>query len=117
MGESAVELTPQLVVGVVSAVISLILDVVPGLSGMWEALPREVKRFAWLIGCLLVGVGSWILTCVFNVGFCVVVVCTTAGLLDALGVAFAAYFSSQAVHGVVTGVSKWVQGGQGELSV
>jgi len=115
MGESAVQLTPELVVAVVSAVIALILDVVPGLSGKWEALPREVKRFTWLIGCFLVGVGAWVLTCVFNIGHYVIVVCTTAGFLEALQIAFLAYFSSQAVHGVTTAVGKWVSGGQGEV--
>jgi hypothetical protein len=111
------ELTPELVVAVVAAVIALVLDVVPGLSSKWEALPKEVKRFTWLVGCLLVGVGAWVVSCVLNIGHYIIVVCTASGFLDALQIAFLAYFSSQATHGVVTAVGGWLRGGQSELSV
>jgi hypothetical protein len=93
-------LTPELIAGVVAAAIALALDVVPGLSPRWEALPQEVKRFAWLIGCFLVGLVPWVLKCLADIEFGVAVVCTPEGLLDVLRIGFLAYFASQSVHGL-----------------
>ena len=52
-------LTPDFVVSVVAGAIALALEVVPGLTERWESLPAELRRFAWLLGCVLVGVAPW----------------------------------------------------------
>ena len=93
------EFTPEFIVAVVAAAISLALDVVPGLKERWEALPKEVKRFAWLIGCLTVGLVPWALAC-FGIPFWVMVACTAAGLAQRLELGFTAYFVSQSTHGL-----------------
>jgi len=93
-------LTAEFIVAVVAAVIALALDVVPGLKAKWEPLPCEVKRFTWLVGCFLVGLLPYVAYCVLGVRLWVVVVCGAEGLLDVLGVCFAAYFASQSVHGL-----------------
>ncbi len=48
------ELTVELIVTVLAAVLALAFDLVPGLKERWEGLGQEVKRFSWLIGCLVV---------------------------------------------------------------
>jgi hypothetical protein len=93
------EFTAELIVAVVSAAISLALDVVPGLAERWEALPKEAKRFAWLIGCLVVGLVPWLMACV-GIQFWVIVGCTVIGLAESLELGFLAYFASQATHGL-----------------
>lgn len=98
---AGVNLTPELIVGVVALGISLILDLVPGLSDGWESLPKEVKRWAWLIGCLVAGLGLWALYCVVGVTTYVFVTCDRAGVVEVLRISLVAYFSSQATHGVV----------------
>ncbi len=92
-------LTPELVVTVLAAVMAVAFDVVPGLKAKWEALGQERKRFAWLLGCLAVGVVPVGLACVgldqfFDVG------CGADGLARGMQVATAAYFSGQFTHGV-----------------
>lgn len=109
------ELTPELIVAVVAAGIALALDVIPGLSAKWEALPKEVKRFTWLVACLLVGLIPWVLTCLLDVPFWVVVVCTPEGLLDVLGLGMLAYFASQSAHGLVELGRQIAKGADGEL--
>lgn len=108
------QLTPELIVAVVAAAIALALDVIPGLSAKWEDLPKEVKRLTWLVACLLVGLFPWVLTCLLEIPFWVVVVCTAEGLLDVLGLGMLAYFASQSTHGLVElgrKVVKWADGG------
>lgn len=93
------ELTVELVVTVVAAVLALAFDVVPGLKERWDGLNQEVKRFSWLIGCLVVGAVPWALACL-GVTSLFLVACTADGLVGALQVACAAYFAGQFTHGV-----------------
>jgi hypothetical protein len=113
--EPSGELTPELIVSVVAAVIALALDLMPGLAPWWENLPTEVKRFAWLAGCLLVGVIPWAVNCLLKVPFWIRVVCTPLGFVDVLSMGFMAYFSSQAVHGLASLGKKVARGGEGEI--
>jgi multisubunit Na+/H+ antiporter MnhB subunit len=103
------ELTAELVVTVVAAALALAFDLVPGLKQRWEALDREVKRFSWLLGCLVVGLVPWALACV-GVTSLFTVACTAEGLVGALQVAFSAYFAGQFTHGVSGVVSRSVKG-------
>jgi hypothetical protein len=99
-------LTPQIVVSVVAGAVSLALEIVPGLKERWERLPAEAKRFAWLVGCLLVGLAPWALGCLgqtLNVdltGLAIVATCQVDTLAQGMQVAFLAYFAAQSVHGL-----------------
>jgi hypothetical protein len=104
MGSSP--LTPDLVLSVVAGAVALALEVVPGLKSRWEVLPTEVKRFAWLAGCLVVGGTPWALGCLGGVlgldlsGLGMVGSCTVDTLAEGMQIAFLAYFASQSVHGL-----------------
>jgi hypothetical protein len=99
-------LTAELVVSVVAGAVALVLEVVPGLKRRWEALPAEVKRFVWLVGCLLVGAAPWALGCLGGVlgldlgALRIVGTCEVNTLAEGMQVAFLAYFASQSVHGL-----------------
>jgi len=47
-------LTAEVVAGIVAALISILLEVIPGLAAKWEKVDTTYKRLAWLIGCLAV---------------------------------------------------------------
>jgi hypothetical protein len=99
-------LTPEFVVSVVASAVALALEVVPGLKTRWEALPAEVKRFAWLVGCVLVGGAPWALGCLGGVlgldlsALRIVGACEVDTLAEGMQIAFLAYFASQSVHGI-----------------
>jgi hypothetical protein len=105
-------LTPALVVSIVSGALALALELIPGLAPRWQALPKEVKRFSWLVGCALVGILPWALGCLAayaGADLTVLVIvgsCEPDTLAQGLQIAFAAYFSSQSVHGLSVGVRK-----------
>jgi hypothetical protein len=104
--------TEQLVVSVVAAVLALALEVIPGLQKRWETLSWEAKRFAWLVGCLLVGAAPFVLGCVsgrlgIEMGsLSIVEACGVETLAKGVQTAVLAYFASQATHGVVHGVQQ-----------
>jgi hypothetical protein len=92
-------LTPELVVTVVASLLALVMDLVPQFKAKWDALGQEQKRFAWLGGCLVVGVAPVGLACVgldqfFDVG------CGADGLARGIQVGTLAYFSGQFTHGL-----------------
>ncbi len=113
-----VALTPALVLSIVSGVLALVLELVPGLSEKWRDLPKEAKRFAWLIGCALVGVLPWALGCIASalgadLTFLIIVgTCQPDTLAQGLQIAFAAYFSAQSVHGLSVATRKFLKVGQ-----
>ena len=108
----AVTITPEFVVSVVAGAMALALEVVPGLKGRWELLPAELKRFAWLLGCLLVGVTPCALGCVSRAlgvdlsMLWIVGSCQADTLARGMQVAFLAYFASQSVHGLSVAATK-----------
>ena len=85
----------------VAAVVSLLLEVVPGLAKWWAGLDDTQRRLGWLIGCLaiplvLVGAG-----CVgVDLGV-VAPACDWQGVVEALKLGFAAYFAGQAMYALV----------------
>ena len=109
-----ISLTPDFVVSVVAGVIALALEVVPGLTERWESLPAELRRFAWLLGCVLVGVAPLALGCLGGVlgvdlsGLWIVGTCEVDTLAHGMQVAFVAYFASQSVHGLSVAGAKAV---------
>ena len=110
-------LTPALVVSIVSSVLALVLELVPGLSDKWHDLPQEVKRFAWILGCALVGILPWALGCFaarFGLDLTYMIIvgsCEPDTLAQGLQIAFAAYFSAQSVHGLSVATRKFLKVG------
>jgi len=99
-------LTPEFVVSMVAGLLALALEVVPGLREWWSKLTWEAKRFAWLIGCVAVGSGPWMLGCIGQrfgldlTGLVMVASCDADSFVRGLQIAFLAYFASQSVHGL-----------------
>ncbi len=99
-------LTPEFVVSLVAGALALALEVVPGLKEWWSKLTWEAKRFAWLIGCVVVGIGPWVLGCIaqqFGLDLTAIVMvatCSADSFVQGLQIAFLAYFASQSVHGL-----------------
>jgi len=104
--------TEAWIVAVLSAILALALELIPGLRKRWELLGWEQKRFAWLAGCLVLGAAPWILGClgrVLNVNFAFVSwagSCEVETLARGLQMGFVAYFASQATHGAIHGVQQ-----------
>lgn len=97
-------MTALWVSGIVATVLSLALDLVPGLSEKWALLPDETKRWGWLLGCMLVPLVVVGLCCT---GACYFgVLCTAEGLASALAIGAAAYIPSQGSHAAVKSVAK-----------
>ncbi len=101
-----VRLTPEFVVSLVAGALALALEVVPGLREWWSDRTWEGKRFGWLVGCVVVGIGPWVLGCISQrfgldlTGFVLVATCCADSFVQGLQIAFLAYFSSQSVHGL-----------------
>lgn len=108
--------TEQWIMGAVAAAFALVLELVPWARRRWETLSWEAKRFAWLVGCVLVGTLPFVLGCLagrlgIEVGSASLVgSCTVETLATGMQVGFLAYFASQAVHGVAHGVQQWTGG-------
>ena len=104
--------TEAWIVAVVSAVLALLLEVIPGLRKRWEALTWEAKRFAWLVGCVVIGTAPFVLGCLaarFGIevgGATFVGTCAVDTLARGMQMGFVAYFASQATHGAVHGVQQ-----------
>ena len=111
-GGQGLPLTPEFIVSVVAGVLALALDLVPGLKQRWDGLRKEWKRFAWLLGCFVVGIGPWALGCLSQMvgidlsGLWFVGTCGVDTFARGMQVAVSAYFVSQSVHGVVVGGAK-----------
>ena len=94
-------LTVSLVSGLVGAIISLLLQVVPGLNTWWAAQTDTVKRLGWLIGCLLIPVLMMVLVCVANVDLGVVMPgCDKDGWVQVILIGGSAYLGGQGTYAV-----------------
>lgn len=99
-------MTALWVSGVVATLISLALDLVPGLSEKWAGFSDETKRWGWLVGCLVVPLAVVGLCCL---GPCYLgVACTADGVASALAIGAAAYIPSQGSHAAVKSVASRV---------
>jgi len=110
--EGSTGLSTDMVLSVVGGALAVGLEVIPGLEKRWEALPAEVKRFSWLIGCLLVGIGPPVAACVAGgVGLDVSGLpgwarCSASAMAEGMRISCLAYFASQGAHGVTVGTMK-----------
>ena len=108
--------TEAWIVAVLSAILALALELIPGLRKRWELLGWEQKRFTWLVGCLGVGAAPFVLGCVsgrlgMEMGsLSIVGTCEVETLAKGVQIGLLAYFASQATHGVVHGVQQLKSG-------
>ena len=119
-GEGAM-VTEEWIVGVLAGLLALVLELVPAVRARWELLGWEAKRFAWLVGCVVLGTVPFVLGCVASklgiesVTAAIVGTCEVETLAKGMQIGFLAYFASQAVHGtahgIETAIKKGVQGG------
>lgn len=82
-------------------ILSFVFDLVPGAKQWWENLPKEAKRWGWLIGSIGAPVFLWVLACyarltLFGFNY----QCDQQGLMNMLTLGLATYFFSQVSHGV-----------------
>lgn len=94
-------MTNELIWAAAAMVISLLLEVVPGLAKWWAGLDETWRRLGWLVGCLvvpLVLVGAGCLGIDLGV---VAPVCSWQGAVKALKLGFTAYFAGQGTYALV----------------
>lgn len=95
------ELTSEIIAAVLAGIMSLALEVVPGLAERWQTVSGTWKRLVFLVGCLVIPLALVGLGCV---GITVGVkppACGKDGVVMAIRLGFVAYFASQAVYAVV----------------
>ena len=93
-------LTAEVIAGVVAAVISILLEVVPGLADKWGKIDSTYKRLAWLGGCLVIPLVVLSAGCLgLDLGV-IAPACDEQGVIEALRVGFAAYFTGQATFAI-----------------
>lgn len=78
------------------ALLSLLFEYVPGLSGWYDTKPETTKRLVMLGAIVVVAAGVYGLSC-FNTPW-VYVECSTSGLFELLGAVLFAIVGNQATH-------------------
>lgn len=82
-------------------ILSFVFDLVPGAKQWWEDLPKEAKRWGWLLGTLGLPIVLWLLYCYVGIGlFGFTYTCGQDGLMRMAALGFAAYWLSQGGHGL-----------------
>ena len=81
--------------------LSFVFDLVPGAKEWWEAQNEHAKRWGWLIGSIGTPVALWVVACYAGVSlFGFTYQCDQQGLMNMLGLGFAAYWLSEGGHAV-----------------
>lgn len=94
-------MTAEWILATLAAILSLALEVTPGLAVKWNVLDATVKRLIWLGGCL--GVPLMILAagCAgLDLGV-LAPACCAEGVIESLQIGFAAFFGSQVTYAAV----------------
>jgi len=94
-------LTAELIAAIVAAVISVFLEVVPGLAAKWDKIDSTYKQLIWLGGCLavpLLVLGAGCLGLDLGV---IAPACDKHGAVKAFRIGFAAYFTGQMAFAAV----------------
>lgn len=94
-------MTGEVVYAALAFVLSLALDIIPGLKDKWKALPKGTKEFGWLIASLGVPMGLWALACYAGVKLFFEYQCDVNGFVVVMKVGLVAYGLSQGTHKVV----------------
>ena len=92
-------MTAEGIASVVGFILSIGLEVVPGLKDKWATWKWKLLVMAGLN--LLVGIGIWVLVCPMGVDLKMVVECTVNGALTALYLGLIAFATSQTTYTVV----------------
>ena len=95
------ELTAEIIAAVMAGIISLMLEVVPGLAEKWQTVGDTWKRLVFLVGCLLIPLALVGLGCAGITLGVKPPVCGKDGVVMAIRLGFVAYFASQAVYTVI----------------
>jgi len=95
-------MTNQIIVVLVGALVSLALEIVPGLKDVWS--DWQWKPLTLFVGFLLIPVIVWALVCYGGINVGLDVTCGVQGLLQGLWLGFIAFLGNQAGYSV--GASK-----------
>ena len=95
------ELSAEIIAAVMAGIISLMLEVVPGLAEKWQTVGDTWKRLVFLVGCLLIPLALVGLGCAGITLGVKPPVCGKDGVVMAIRLGFVAYFASQAVYTVI----------------
>ncbi|HUW45514.1 MAG TPA: hypothetical protein VMW50_06930 [Dehalococcoidia bacterium] len=96
------ELTAGIIAAVMAGIISLLLEVVPGLAKKWETVEDTWKRLVFLVGCLVIPLALVGLGCL---GLSLGVkppVCGKDGVVMAIRLGFLAYYISQGTYAMIS---------------
>ncbi len=94
-------MTAEWILATLAAILSLALEVVPGLAAKWNGLDTTVKRLIWLGGCLGVPLVILAAGCAgLDLGV-LAPTCCAEGVVESLQIGFAAFFASQVTYAVV----------------
>ena len=99
--EEGVMMTGEWISAGVGVLISLLLEVVPGLAGWWEGLDGTWKRLGWLGLCLVLPLAVLGAGCAgLDLGVAGPA-CDVNGAVEALKLGFVAYFAAQGTYATV----------------
>ena len=91
-------LTTEFVVVLVGALVSLALEIIPGLKDVWSEW--KWKPLTLFVGFLVVPVIVWALVCYGGINVGLEVICGVQGLLQGLWLGFVAFLGNQAGYTV-----------------
>ena len=95
------ELSVGLISGLLGSLLSLLLEVIPGLSDWWNEQESETKRLVWLGGCIAVPAVLYLISCVANINLGIIMPgCDVDGVVQAIIIGGSAYLGSQGTFAV-----------------
>ncbi len=90
------------IAGMVAVIVSLLLEVVPGLNSWWNELEPTWRRLMWLGGSLAVPLVVLGAGCAgISLGV-TAPACDGPGVVEAVKFGFSAYFAGQATYAIVS---------------
>jgi len=94
-------MTTEWILAGLAAILSLALEVVPGLAVRWNVLDATIKRLVWLGGCLGIPLVILAAGCAgLDLGV-LAPTCGAEGVIESLQIGFAAFFASQVTYAAV----------------
>lgn len=93
-------MTQEMIALVVGAVVSILVEVIPGFKKVWSEW--EWRRASLLGLFVVVPVGAWTLVCTFGLTIPGTYLCIMQGLFDAVIMGIVAFAGSQAMYLAVT---------------
>jgi len=96
------ELSAEIITAVMAGIISLALEVVPGLAQKWQTFGDTWKRLVFLVGCLLIPLALVGLGCAGITLGVKPPACGKDGVVMAIRLGFVAYFASQVTYTVIS---------------